>query len=540
MYPYTKFGFNLWRLREAKGKSSKDMSTHLELALKEYQSFEMGKILPDETRLKKIASFLKTDLHLLKSWVVLPSRKIERGKVLPCLVDFQKRLDADIESIKATHKKNTNATLSTEQLTALGKLKSHVAEMIDLPVLPMNFILICDALNSVESQQYKNLAEYHDFITRGESLAGFLSRDLYFGPFLFFAANQLYFSEHPYHDLEQCFNDMTFTQLRHLFLLSCAQNGIYEIDTDIPRLQQHVDFSSLACLFARELKKEFGDSPPADIDFNILYQACLLQGVGQYVLFEQLKPSIVGLNVEYIEPSDDNTHFTGLDTQLFKETLWGLHATVSAIMGANWLFEKEVLDILLTHHDHPVSRVSPNTALLKIINFFVDKDFPKIEMADLDDMMKAYPQVKISTEVLHKVCLRLSNIKNDLYERSSTLLENANQNFAGFATTESANTKKNPHIATQNNLQTPLKRSDFRFDSKFQGVLKNVAHQRYENLLLETLLPRKNESLKMLTDRQTAFNLSLRFLLTKTVEDVAKEFGLSIDETLIRLQNLKT
>ncbi len=523
MYPYTKFGFNLWRLREAKGKSSKDMSAHLELTLKDYQSFEMGKVVPDESRLGKIANFLKADLSLLKSWVVSPARKIKRGKVSPCIEDFQKRLETDIESIKAAHEKNTNAELNAEQLTALNKLKRHVVEMIDLPILPMNFILICDALTSVESQKYTHLHEYQDFITKGESLAGFLSRDLYFGPFLFFAANQLYFSEQPHHDLEQCLADMTFTQLRHLFLLACAQNGIYEMDTDIPRLQQHVDFSSLACLFARELKNELGDAPPADIDFNILYQACLLQGVGQYVLFAQLKPSIMGQHIEYIEPTDDDSHFSGLDTQLFKETLWGLHATVSAIMGANWLFPQAVLDILLTHHDHPVSRVTPNTALLKIINFFVDKDFPRIEKADLDDMMKAYPQVKISTEILHKICLRLTDVKNDLYERSSTLLENAHQGFVSFY-----------------NLQNPLKRSDFRFDPKFQSVLKNVAHQRYENLLLDTLFPRKNESLKKLTDRQAAFNLSLRFLLTKSVEDVAKEFGLSVDETLIRLQNLKT
>lgn len=217
MYPYTKFGFNLWRLREAKGKSSKDMSAHLEVALKEYQAFEMGKVVPDESRLGKIAQFLKTDLDLLKSWVVTPVRKIKRGKVSPCIVDFQKRLEADIESIREAHEKNTNSALSTEQLTALGKLKRHVSEMIDLPILPMNFILICDALTSVESQKYTHLHEYQDFITKGESLAGFLSRDLYFGPFLFFAANQLYFSEQPFQDLEKCLNDMTFPQLRHLF-----------------------------------------------------------------------------------------------------------------------------------------------------------------------------------------------------------------------------------------------------------------------------------------------------------------------------------
>ena len=537
MYPYTKFGFNLWRLREAQGKSSKDISEHLGLKLKDYQSIEMGKVLPDETGLGNIAQFLKADLQVLKNWIVTPARKIKRGKVSACIEDFKKRLEIDIETIKSTHESSTHTQLNSDQLQALNQLKRHVTEMIDLPILPMNFILICDALTSVESQKYKLLSEYQDFITKGESLAGFLSRDLYFGPFVFFAANQLYFSQKPYLDLELCFTEMTFSQFRHLFLLACAQNGIYEIDTDIPRLQQHVDFSSLACLFARELQKELQDNPPEGVDFKTLYQACLLQGIGQYVIFEQLKPSIVGLHIEYIEPTDDDIQYNGLDTKLFKETLWGLHATVSAIMGANWLFPQEVLDILLTHHDHPVHRVTPNTALLKIINFFVDKDFPNIEKADLDDMMKAYPQVKISTDVLHKICLRLTDIKNDLYERSSTLLENAHQNLTHLSQ-NSTHINRQPHIAPQNNLQVPLKRSDFRFDPKFQSVLKNVAHQRYENLLLDTLFPRKSESLKQLTDRQSAFNLSLRFLLTKSVEDVAQEFGLSVDETVIRLQNL--
>jgi len=540
MYPHTKFGFNLWRLREAKGRSSREMAEALGLPLKSYQDFEMGKRLPDAAQFEKIAHMLGEDLESLKSWAVFPARPISHGKVLPCTEDYQKRLQDEIVSLKNKYQKNTGLHLNGLQIHALETLTLKITKITDLPVLPMNFILICDALFSVEAQKYKHLCEYRDFITKGESLAGFLSRDLYFGPFIFFAANMLYFAEKPFQNLEDCFDSLTFAQFKNLFLLACVQNGIYEIETDIPRLQQHADFSSLSCLFVRELERELKNNVPSEINFSILYQACLLQGVGQYVLFAKLRSSILNYDTSHLE-NDDDSSTSALDSQLFREILWSLHPVVSAIIGANWLFPKAVLDILLTHHDHPVSRVNPNTALLKIINFFVDKDFPKIEKADLDDLMKAYPQVKIPAEALYKVSQKLAEIKTDLYERSSTLIEENNQALAehfALGSKKPAETGK-PHIAPEKNLQAPLKRSDFRFDPKFQAILKNVAHERYERLLADMLLAQKNEPLKKLTERQAAFNLGLSYLLSKNIEDVAKDFGISVDEVLLRLQNHK-
>lgn len=537
MYPYTKFGFNLWRLREAKGKSSKETSEHLSMTLKDYQNLEMGKVLPSENQIQNLSEFLNEEMNTLKNWVVLPARKVVRGKVSDRIVELEKRLDNDIASIKSSYEHQSNTKLNSEQMLALSDLKNKILSTIDLPVLPMNFILICDALSSIEAKQYTFLHEYKDFIMQGESLAGFLSRDIYFGPFIFFSANQLYFSNKPFTHMEDCFEALSFQSFKHLFLLACVQNGIYEFEVDMPRLQQHADFTSLSCLFVRELKKEFKDSSPEDIDLDLLYQACILQGIGQYVLFETIKPTLLGTHSDYSE-SDEGEIAVNFETQIFKDILWKTHSTVSAILAANWLFSNEVVDILLTHHDHPVSRVTPNTALLKIINFFVDKDFPQINKADLDDLMKAYPQVKISTTVIHKICMHLSKIKADMYERSSTLLEESHQSFINWHQKSKLN-DQNPHIAIHSNFETPLKRTDFRFSPQFQTVLKNVAHQNYENLLLETLLPQKNESLKNLSDRQSLFNISLRFLITKSLDDVAKEFGLSHDEVQIRLQKLK-
>ncbi len=534
MYPYTKFGFNLWRLREARGQTSKSVADALGVPQKDYQAVEMGRVLPTDRQLPLIAELLQEKISTLQSWIQSVDRPVTPGKMSPQTDAYLDAFDAQVDTLKNRHRHVTGHALSTAQIKAIAELKRQIPKIIDLPVLPMNFILITDALLSVEAQNYEFLHEYKDFITKGESLAGFLSRDLYYGPFGFYAANLLYFADKPFGNLQACFERLTFAQFAEIFTLACLQNGIYEMENDIPRLQQHVDFTSLACLFVREIAKECGPTATQEVDFDRLYQACLLQGLGQYVLFEKLKPAILGPQTEYADSDDDNVK-SDLDTQLFREILWSLHPAISAILGANWRFDDAVLQTLLTHHDHPAIRVSANTALLKIVNFFVDKDFPKITKADLDDLLKAYPQVPLTSQVLHKACLRLTEIKSDLFERSSTLLGHYHD-----TSLKTAPDRKGPHIAPENDLKTPLKRGDFRFDPQFQMVLKNTAHTHYENLLLRLILPRAGETLKAATERQTAFHLSLQYLLTKNWDDVAKAAQMSKDEISFRMKSRKT
>lgn len=533
MYPYTKFGFNLWRLREARGKSAKDMSQYLNISTKEYQNFEMGKCLPSDEMLLEISRLLKEEISTLKHWTLFATTKSSKGKTDKNLHPLLGQLEKNIETLSQDYEKNI-AKLSHEQKQTLEKIKNSLTKIIDLSVLPMNFILINDALCSVESKQYKYLHEYQNFITRGENLASFISRDLYYGPYIFYAANLLFFSDKPFQNISECLNSLSLEQFKELFTLATLQNGIYNLNDDIPRLQQHADFSSLACIFARELRKELEIDPPQNINFDHVYQACLLQGVGQYVLFEKLKPSLRGTGEETVIDEEEAEIFLGLDAPFFKHILWALHPIASAIMAANWSFPQEILEILMTHHNHPVSQVNANCALLKIINFFVDKDFPKLSKADLEDLLKAYPQVKIPPESLFEVCIRMNHIKNDLYERSSTLIEEGNKTIEDLTNEFPKSTKKTPHISKKEE-EMPLKGSDFRFHSDYQDTLKSVAQRRYENLILDLVYPRKGEPLKKLGERVINFNLKLRYTLVKSIDDVAEEFKMQKEEIKIRL-----
>jgi transcriptional regulator with XRE-family HTH domain len=467
--PYSYFGFNLWRLREKRGKSAKEMAEYLKqhIGAGEYRRYETGERLPTDQVLLEISRVLKKDVGVFKQWAAYSSRKKEDGKAVEGATAYLNRLEKDIVALEQKYQELTGKKFDAEIKKALDKLKRKVAQIIDLPVLPMNFILIMDALGSREAKKYKYLREVSDFIISGENLAEFVARDLYLGVKTLYLANLLFSADRPFANAEECLNQMTIAQFQEILLLAVIQSGIYKTEGDIPRLQQHADFSSQGSLYLRELEKELANNPPKDIDFNHLRQAILLQGMGQYALYERLNPSIMDTGEEILEGVDDPDIYTGFNKKLFQLAVWELHPAVGAILAANWNFPKEVCDIVLTHHDHPAGKVSPTCAVLKIINFFVDSDFPTFSKSDLEELLKAHPQVTIPVEAFYEACSRMAKIKPTLYERSSTLLEQASQDVAEFATQRVKQMSRQPaqaYVTRDDHLGMPLKRSDFRFD----------------------------------------------------------------------------
>jgi len=540
-YPYSYFGFSLWRLRESRKKTSVEMSEYLKKYINpsEYRKYETGEILPNEQILLEISRVLKKDLSTLKQWAAYGGRKKSEGKCSQGALAYDSEFENAIAVLKEKYHEVSGHPINKAQNEALTKMKRYIFRIIDLPVLPMNFILIVDAITSKDNlKKYAYLHEIQNFISEGESLAGFISRDLYLAPIIFYLSNLLCFADKPCASIEQCMRQLNIVQFKELLLLAVYQGGIYDTEGDIPRLQQHADFNSMTCLFARELEKELKNDPPKNINFNHLYQACVLQGIGRYALFERLKPALIGTGEDLFDDGTNEDIYPGMGQKLFSQIVWELHPVVCAIIASNWNFPKEVSDLLLVHHDHPVSEVSPTCALLRIINFFVDADFPTLSKDDFQDMLIAYPQIRISVEAFYEVCCNLSKLKHQLYERSSSLLEHASQEVVDFTS------RRIKQLALKGNverfpsdgyLQMPLKRSDFRFDPKYQAILKNIAHDRLENLRIELFSPIKGEPLKNFEERMGNFQLRLKYALCKDLRDVAEMSQVSVDEIKLRL-----
>lgn len=534
-YPYTKFGYNLWRLREVRGKSTNEVATYLNISFSEYRAFEMGKQLPSGPILLEISRFLDCKISKLKHWLRRAESVRQEGKVSEELTPYIQKMEAVTRRLEQIYYDDTGVKLSEKQKRLINKLQNKLPMVIDLPVLPMNYVLIVDALNSPEAKcQY--LHEYPNFIVRGESLAGFISRDLYLAPMTFYLANLFYYPENPFKSVEACFNQITIEQFKEILLIATAQYRVFEAEGDMPSLQKHADFSSLACLFVRLLQKKLKDHPPKNINFDHLYQACLLQGIGQYVIFDKLKPSIMSEASEVLEDLDDPDIYLGLDKKLFNLIVWELHAVVSAIIGANWNFPKEVTDIVLAHHDHPVKDVSGTCAMLKMVNFFVDRDFPKLSKDELKNLLLGYSQVKIPLQYLFDACCDMANLKTALYERSSALLENTSQKLVNYAKEKIKNSKNHiPHAKTEDSYEPPFANSDFRFDYGYQSILKTMALERFETIRSDFFYHRSGEPMANVGERSIRFNLRLKYALIKDLKDVAEESNMALDEVRIRL-----
>ena len=527
--PFSAFAMNWFRVRESKGIDRATIAARLGLGIEEYiHIFESGERVPGRQLIIDGCSFMGIESARAFRWISYATEVPEiPGLPLQGAQNYIKPLIEAFARVEARYEKNSQKKIAKAQKDIIAGIKRDVLKLFTLPILPMNYILIREEFDSVDRNKIKFLHDIKNFILDGESLAGFIARDSYFGLFCFYAANALYFSEAPAKNVVNCLNQLTIDQFETLFLIATYHHNLYKVDEEIPILQQINDFTSLAALMVQELESFL----PDNVNKDHLYHTALAQGLGKYTLFCVLHPHLAKKGSE--AAGEDTGLILGLDDNLFSCIITELHTLVSCMIAANWDLPKEVLDTLRDRHNQPAKEVSPLCATLKIVNEYVDSDFPVMTQDEVAGILARFPQVKIDSDVLYKITGKLQKVKKKLYERSSQLIEQKVQDAAPYIDERIRKKyEQRSEDAPKLVFTHPPKRHEFRFDTGLQGLLLKDAYKYHLNFVQHMLSPRKTENISNFQKRAGSFFLKMEFVLGKDIEVVAQKANMSVDEVM--------
>lgn len=532
---------NLLRVRQSKGHTPESVANFLGISFNEYRKFEHGLKLPTPKIASKLADFLEIPKDRIMRWATecIQKRDILEGNDIEDRTGeaLKQELDLNITKTQEEFERETGQKLSMDQLKSLKELRKVLPRIVDLPILPMNYSHIALALDADEVEEGTYLHEFQNFMAKGESLAEYVSRDVYLGPFTLYAANILFYNG-GYDSIEKCLNQLTIEEFKLILRIATFQYDIYGNDQDVPQLQRHIDFGSYGCLFVRELRKNIDEGELLNVNFDHLEQACLLQGLGQIALFWKLKPKLfVEDNQVFLNTGNsDSDIFSEFNSKLFYMALKHIHATASAIIAKTWGFPEEVIEILRDHHEYPAERVDGTCAMLKIVNQVVSNDFPDFSEEKLKKFFGFYPQIReISYSSFAKVCTNLRRVKRKMEEQSSSLLQNADAQVANYVQQLKENDASQD---TSLNRQGKIDLEDefeMKYDPEFQLTLKTMALSLLKNFHRDFIFSPKKESVSKAGTRVVDFNLAFLLVMLKDVKKVADRKGMEVSEVEIRL-----
>lgn len=515
---YILFGIYLQGLRKKRGIRSEQMAEYLGITLSQYKEFEDGVCLPDDRTVVKLARILDVTVAEIKERMVQAARKNSNDtsiKIPELYSVSDQSLPHAWERVKKKYFEKTGKELTDSQKRIFGAFKRQLYRVFFPPILPFPAAIFLDSIRR-NKPHCKYLHEIVDFVLHGETLAGFLARDNLWAPFALSKANLFFFKESPATNFLDCMNRLTIDQFEIIFLVGIVVGGVYTNELELPDLCKHSEFSSRGVLLARALKAHL----PSDINFDHLEMVVLLQGVGHHVLYTCLQPSTrngAEIDKEDPETSVSDLFYGALDEQLFTDMNYELHPVVSAVMATRWNFPKQVVDVLLEHHEKPTENMSPLCAMLKIINFFSDLDFPAMQEEDLKDWMSAYPQVKISPEALFSALVKLNRDKANFIERSSTMAAAAHRDVAKYLADK---TGEKPIIET----------SDFFRNPDFLKVVSTACLILVEAAEVKFFLARENEPMEKYLERIKLFQIFLDYAQYENLHTVAAKLGMTEEE----------
>ncbi len=533
-FPFMYFGHRLWRLREKRNIKSSQMAEFLGVSTSEYRSYEFGERIPDRQTLIKLARTLEVDVSKLLQWSVYASRKLEDAPLEGAMA-LHKEFDLAVERLLEEYRQFYFTPENKTDLELIRRvsenIKKDVSRTFYLPAMPMSLLMITSALDEAE-HDVQFIHEINDFALDRESFAGFMSRDPYMSLFSHYVANLLYFHDSPSKNIQDTFNRLTLEQVKEIVLLATHKHAVYPTDEDLPLLQQQMEFGSVAALMVREMKKILPDS----INYENLYQTALMQCVGSYLLYVLIQPSLKGRGEENLPQAP--SFYAGITSQIMELMTHHLHPVVSAMIGANWGLDNDVIKALIEHHAQPTQKVSPLCAALKLVNYYTDCDFETIGEKDFAEILTKYPQLSITAEDMLKVSTRMNILRDNLVERSSTLVENSSDlaNKVYQERLKKIKTNASYGITPSVAILRPPKRSEFRFDQEYQKAMVQETLGRLNDLRMQMMSPQKQEGLANFEKRIGNLYLKLDYITTKDLQAVAEKFKLSPDEVKIRLK----
>jgi transcriptional regulator with XRE-family HTH domain len=534
---YLRFGIKLWTLREKNKIRSKDMAERLGLSFQEYRRYESGEALPDKNIIKKIASILHIDEALFyKLQEAEQKARKPKVKTITGAERYLYHWDVSVAAFKKDWKEHHDPNNKHDVLIkeVLHNLKKEVCTIKTLPILPLGLYLILDIVLNEQYKGIQSLSDVTDFVVKNESLPSYIARDPFLGPFLFIAANCLYFFDAPYKNIEECLENLDLDRFSDLIFMATQPEGLYVNYEQLPALQQYIEFSSLGVLMARELKKVL----PENINYDHLYAAALMQSLGTYALNTLLYP-IIDNNPIWSEITNTEKEEKDLKSSLMQHLNWEFHPVISAMIAANWNFPEEVIQTLLEHHKQPVAEVSPACAALKLINFFVDCDFPRMNKTEIVELLAKHPQIDIKPDVLAMITRRMHNLSESLLEMSSLALSSQSPQKATdniVKDIETIDFASDPICSKMIWTHSKTDKAEFRFDSEYSKVLCLDCGQRLNLFLTQKLSPKKGETIRAFGERMQNIYLALNLILSGNPMEVSARYQLPIEEIGMRLK----
>lgn len=532
---YLHFSTNLWRVRERRGIRSRQMAEFLGMKLVEYKKIEGGEVLPDRKTLTKLAKVLEIEPRRIINWINFAKAKLKDETPQEGALKYIDEWNSALSSFKKHYQSSYSQgeEVHEDVLNVLTTLKKDSCRVIHLPILPMSLYMILDALFDDRNRKYTYLNEVQSFLVENENLAAYIARDPYLGPFTFYAANLTCFASSPSMGILDCLNRLTLKEFSDILYSAIATNGIYTNYENLTYLQQYHEFNSLGAIMVRELK----DVLPKEINFENLYMATLMQGLGTYAFFTTLEPAY---HEDHSQRSNNSEVYEELDDTIMNMINYEFHPVVSGMIAANWNMPEEVIQTIFEHHDRPESEVSPICSALKLVNFFVDCDFPTMSEDELEELMEMkHPQLNIPVHEIFKIANKMNKMSQNLAEMSSQIIETkvkeveavTSKKIKEFKRDFAINAKKQEMICHK-----PPKRSEIRFHPEYGKVLSIQCQYLFNTFMNEKLTPLKGEHLTDYSERLQALQVQDHYLVSKDISNTAERFGVSLEDIKSKLK----
>ena len=549
-YPYMHFGMKLYMRRSrlknrnketAEKYSVKTAAKILEIDKDHYRAIECGKMLPEGRLIAKLASFLEMDIPRLVNWCQYARNKAQIKSESDASAHNALNYTSDWELALSSFKKWYCAAHDCDELTprlakTLKRLEQDVHRIYKLPLLPMPLFLMLSTFLE-ESAGKTHLYEIPQIVFEGEHMAAYLERDPYLGPFALYVANKTFWCQSPKSTLRDCLNTLTIEQFRVILFLAFELGGLYGFSNDLSVLQRYHEFNSHGVLLARLLKKRLKDEFPGNYDH--LSMGLAMQGLGTYAFFSILKPS---LSHDEIPARGDvkQESYKELDPDILDRINYDFHPVVSGMIAANWGFDKDLVRLLIDHHEPLSADTTPTCAMLKLINHFTDHDFEASDRQQIEDKLAQFSQLNISADALFETLCEMEVLKDKIVEESSSVIVQRS-----VEASEVTQTRIKTMMSSNKPVQAGVARiyeipneSAFRFDPHYQRALINEDHVLLSAFRSQVTALQKGESLEKYGERMKNLQLALMALSFPDHDNIAERAHLTVDEIRNRLIRL--
>ncbi|MBF0104213.1 MAG: hypothetical protein HQM16_02690 [Deltaproteobacteria bacterium] len=501
-------------------------------------------ILNDIDKIEKLANFLEMDPDRLHQWVMQSRKGVARKLQNSCgehfspiestllLNGWQKvRTDFTKDYCRRFNKKEPDGDIET----VLNNIEKYSRRITKIPFLPQPLFIILNAI--LGSKDSTDLDKINVFTGEDENMSDFLEFCPNYSSALLYASNKLFDSDHPKKSFRDCFKPMSRERLAVLLYIMIHKIGIYEFSQDLRPLQKFHEFHTLGARMAEQLKPHLTEA----ISYDCLQNGLAMQGIGTYVLYVILCPSLKKEESVRVEHLNKKYLYYNLGDAELDLINYHYHPVVSAQLASNWGFDEAIIKLLLDHHNDRYESVSPECACLKLINRFVDQDFRIESRDDIDLMLFDFQQLSINKDDLFNIVVKMDRLKDEMIKASSSLIDTRSRQAAEA---------KNERIKTFTDRETKRFRGGLvtmlpaainedivRFEPEYLMALKNECHLLLNVLYEHVTSKRENETYEKFTGRILLLQLALDVVMSD-YGVVAQRMGISVEDLKRKLQKI--